>query len=336
MAVKKVLKRFKRVKINRRSVVVFAIVVMGATFLVSSRAATFSVGFEAENGTKTGVATITDSLASAGSATQFGTATGSDPLGVSKKCSQLTNLKFCDDFDGAVGSYPDNAKWNVFQSGSSWGSHCWKKSPDNISMDGQGSLKMSMFDTGSVLCTDYYGKPSKIASAGMDTGGGRFVTNQGKFEIRAKLSCATGVWGSIWTSGATAPWPTQGEIDIWETMDGNLKRIKHTVHAGADSGSGYWKDGGYYLLPSGERFCDNFHVYAIEWRNGYIQFMVDGVNSWRINKSDTPSGKLWPFDTGQHRILITFQYGAVDPPRGLLSSNDLPTSMLIDYVRVYN
>lgn len=308
-----------------------AAVVLGFMFLISARAAQFSLGFEAEAGSRTGNIGILngDSSASGGSAIQFATLAQGD------KCANISNLKFCDDFDGAAGTYPDSSKWNVFQSGSSWGSHCWKKSPQNISMDGQGSLKMTIIDVGSVQCTDYYGNPSKLTSSGMDTGGGRFLTNQGRFEIRAKLSCATGVWGSIWTSGT--PWPAQGEIDIWETMDGNLKRIKHTVHAGRDSSAAEkWHKGEHYLLPSGERFCDKFHVYGAEWRQGYIQFMVDGVNTWRINKSDTPSGKLWPFDTGQHRILITLQYGNEELGRGKPNPADLPTSMLIDYVRVYN
>jgi beta-glucanase (GH16 family) len=135
-------------------------------------------------------------------------------------------------------------------------------------MDGQGNLKMTIIDVGSVQCTDYYGNPSQLTSAGMDTGGGRFLTNKGRFEVRAKLSCATGVWGSIWTSGT--PWPTQGEIDIWESMDGNLQRIKHTVHAGRDgSAAEKWHKGQTYTIN--ERFCDKYRVYAAEWRDGYIQ-----------------------------------------------------------------
>lgn len=316
-------------KPSRRINAVLLIAVIGIVSLLTVRAAPYSSIIEPEAGVRSNnVQLITnDSSASGNSAVKFASLNSSD------KCPQIPNLKFCDDFDGAAGSYPDSSKWNVFQSGSSWGSHCWKKSPQNISMDGQGNLKMSIIDVGSTQCTDYYGNPSQLTSAGMDTGGGRFITNKGKFEIRAKLSCATGVWGAFWTSGS--PWPTQGEIDIWESMDGNLKRIKHTVHAGRNESSAEkWHIGQDYTID--ERFCDKFRVYAAEWRDGYIQFMVDGVNTWRINKSDAPSGKLWPFDIGQHRILITLQYGNEALGRGKPNSADLPTSMLIDYVRVYN
>lgn len=326
--------RFKNNKLTtsgRTKVVIVLIGVMGLLFVVYSQAASFSIGLEPESGSISGNINLmnNDASASGGSAIQFATQTNSND----KKCAQLTNLKFCDDFDGNTGTYPDNSKWNVFTQGSSWGSHCWQKTPQNISMDGQGSLKMTIKDEGKTLCTDYYGDPSQLSSSGMDTGGGRFLTNQGRIEVRAKLSCATGVWGSIWTSGT--PWPAQGEIDIWETMDGNLNRIKHTVHAGRDSSSAEkWHKGGYYSMN--DRFCDNFHVYGAEWRQGYIQFMVDGVNTWRINESDTPSGKLWPFNYGQHRLLITLQYGNEAEGRGKPNPADLPTSMLIDYVRVYN
>lgn len=313
-----------------RLIVPIAVIIIGCATLLLTKAAQPIARIEAESGTRSSNVQLisNDSSASGNSAVRFASQTASG-----EKCPQLSNIKFCDDFDGTSGTYPDNSKWNVFQSGSSWGSHCWKKSPQNISMDGQGHLKMTIIDVGSVQCTDYYGNPSQLTSAGMDTGGGRFLTNKGKFEIRAKLSCATGVWGSIWTSGT--PWPTQGEIDIWESMDGNLNRIKHTVHSGRDGSTAEkWKLGQNYTIN--ERFCDKYRVYAAEWRDGYIQFMVDGVKTFRVNKSDTPSGKYWAFDEGQHRLLITFQYGNAAEGRGLPNPADLPTSMLIDYVRVYN
>ena len=313
-----------------RIIILIFVIVIGCVTLLITKAAQSSASIEAEAGIRSSsVQSIPNDISASGnSAVRFASQTVSG-----EKCQQLSNLKFCDDFDGASGTYPDNSKWNVFQSGSSWGSHCWKKSPQNIAQDGQGHLKMSIIDEGSIQCTDYYGNPSQLSSAGMDTGGGRFLTNKGKFEIRAKLSCATGVWGSIWTSGT--PWPQQGEIDIWESMDGNLNRIKHTVHSGLDSSTAEkWKLGQNYTIN--EQFCDKYRVYAAEWRDGYIQFMVDGVKTYRVNKSDTPAGKYWAFDTGQHRLLITLQYGNAAEGRGLPNPADLPTSMLIDYVRVYN
>src|SRR6187551_3809738 len=96
----------------------------GSYFLLTSHAATPTVAVEPESGTVT-ASTVDDATASGGRAVKFAAA-ASD---VDEKCSQLTNLKFCDDFDGTTGTYPDSSKWNVYSSGSSWGSQCWRKTP---------------------------------------------------------------------------------------------------------------------------------------------------------------------------------------------------------------
>lgn len=259
---------------------------------------------------------------------------------ITKKCSELSDLKFCDDFDGASGSLPDSTKWNVFKSGSSWGSHCWTNKPENISTDGTGNLKLTLIDTKTNKCTNWYGDPSTVTSGGMDTQG-KFTTKYGKFEIRTKLACAKSVWGSIWLSTGTGPsWPQSGEIDMYEIGYDKQNKLQQTIHAGKSSSDKYSVE---TYTEQTDRYCEDYHVYGVEWRKGYIQFTLDGKPTKRITEADgladaTNSGKTpyWPFDSYDLRLLIDLQYGKNGTWTGTPNLSELPSSMLVDYVRVYN
>lgn len=312
---------------------------IGIITLLPIYAATQTVSIEIEKGAVSGSVSMTDDAsASGGKAVAFASPDIADHA---KKCSQLSGLKFCDDFDGAQGSAPDSTKWNVFGSGSSWGSQCWKSGSDNISMDGQGKLKLTLINTNSQQCTNSYGDPSTVTSGGMDTKG-RFTTKYGKFEIRSKLSCADSTWGSIWLSTGTGPgWPASGEIDIWETGYLRKHQLQSTIHAGTSSSNHYHLPT-FYNLPTDEHLCDDYHVYGVEWRRGYIQFMFDGKPTNRIAEADAAAaaqkaGKPahWPFDTHDLRLLIDLQYGKSGIWTGAPNLNQLPSSMFVDYVRIY-
>jgi hypothetical protein len=112
-----------------RFIVPIAVIIIGCATLLLTRAAQITANIETETGNRSSNVQLVsyDNSASGNSAVRFASQTAS-----AEKCPQLSNLKFCDDFDGTSGTYPDNSKWNVFQSGSSW-AHCWKKSPQNIS-----------------------------------------------------------------------------------------------------------------------------------------------------------------------------------------------------------
>lgn len=312
--------------ISPRLVVLLFVTVPGIALLVFARASVSTVAIEAENGSKTAnIGSINGDTASNGSAIKF--AKPSSALG--QKCNQLTNLKFCDDFDSAAGTAPDSTKWRILTY-SAWGGQCYKDNRQNIAHDGQGNLKMTLIDTGSTQCTTEKGYPTNVTSGAMDTGGKAYF-RYGKYEIRAKLSCAQSVWGAIWTASGTGPaWPESGEIDMYEIIGTQTNRLQQTIWAGNPK----WHKSTFYTIS--KPLCQDYHVYGMEWRQGYIQFTLDGVNTNRVTPADAGSNP-WPFDTYDQRMIISLEYGGEGyTSQGPYDLTELPSSMLIDYVHVFN
>jgi beta-glucanase (GH16 family) len=315
-------------KLNANVIAVIIVAIIGGIIAVLvSRAATTTASLEPETGTLATNASVFSNVdASSGKGVKF-----SPPTVAGSKCANLANLKFCDDFDGAANLAPDSSKWQVL-TGSSWGGHCFKNLRENIATDGTGNLKMTLIKKSTTQCTDSKGNATSVTSGGMDTGGKQYF-HYGKYEIRAKLSCAKSVWGSIWMSTGSGPsWPQSGEIDIYEIIGSQLNRLQQTLWAGNPT----WHQATYYTISS--RLCDDFHVYGMDWRPGYVQFMLDGQNTNKLTKSAMESqGRIWPFDSYDLRMLIDLQYGGPGwPDQGPYDFNELPSSMLIDYVHVFN
>jgi beta-glucanase (GH16 family) len=102
---------------------------------------------------------------------------------------------------------------------------------------------------------------------------GKFAQALGRFEARIKIPHGQGSWPAFWMLGDDidqAAWPTCGEIDIMENIGKEPSMVHGTIH-----GPGYSGDkgiGASFSLPTGPRFADDFHIFAVEWEPKSIRF----------------------------------------------------------------
>jgi len=155
----------------------------------------------------------------------------------------------------------------------------------------------------------------------------------GRFEIRAKLPEGQGMWPAIWmlpTDEVYGGWPKSGEIDIVELVGHQPFIIHGTVHYGPN-----WPEnqsrGTSYRLESG-KFSDDFHTFAIEWRQDEIKWFIDDEHYFTVTPSSL-NPHPYPFNERFH-LLINLAVGG-NWPGNPNSTTKFPQSLVVDYVRVY-
>ena len=241
-------------------------------------------------------------------------------------------LVWSDEFDGMNGSSPDLTKWTFDIGGGGWGNdelETYTDRPENAHIE-DGLLVIQ------VLNETYTGPdniPRDYTSARLKTQGLHQWT-YGRVEARMKLPYGRGLWPAFWMLGSDfgqVDWPESGEIDVMENIGREPSIIHGTIH-----GPGYVGDNGIsssYTLPGGQRFADDFHVFAIEWEANVIRFYVDGNVYATRTPSELPSGTNWVFNK-PFFIILNVAVGG-DWPGNPDSTTIFPQTMLVDYVRVY-
>ena len=236
-------------------------------------------------------------------------------------------LTWSDDFEGAAASSPDKLKWtyDIGTGNNGWGNselEYYTNRPSNVQLNGEGQLVIT------ARKESFSG--SGYTSARIKTQG-LFSQTYGRFEARIKTPTGPGIWPAFWLLGDNIPevsWPQCGEIDIMEQR-GQEPSVTHgTVH-----GPGYFggnaKTKAFGLLTG--RFDMDFHVYAIEWGEDYIDFFIDDFLYQRIQPNDL-TGE-WVFNKPFFIILnVAVGGNYVGYPT---TGTPFPQSMIIDYVRVY-
>ncbi len=231
-------------------------------------------------------------------------------------------LVWSDEFNGAAGTAPDNTKWAFDIGGGGWGNNelqTYTTSSNNIKQDGNGKLVITAISG-----------PSGFTSARIKTKG-KFSQTYGRFEARIKTPTGPGIWPAFWMLGAnidTKPWPQCGEIDIMEQR-GQEPHITHgTLHGPGYSGGN--SIGKAYALSAG-RFDTDYHIYAVEWGEDYVDFFVDNYLYQRRTPTDVTG--QWVFNQ-PFFLLLNIAVGGnfVGFPT---TGTPFPQSMFIDYVKVY-
>jgi beta-glucanase (GH16 family) len=160
---------------------------------------------------------------------------------------------------------------------------------------------------------------------------GLFEQTYGRFEASIRLPWGPGIWPAFWLLGGNIEevgWPQCGEIDIMEYRGQEPTTVHGSVH-----GPGY--SGGLAVTErfdlKQDRFDNDFHLFAVEWGNGYMNFYVDDKFYQKIEPDDLDGE--WVFD---HPFFIILNVAVGGNYVGFpIPSTPFPQTMLVDYVRVY-
>jgi len=179
----------------------------------------------------------------------------------------------------------------------------------------------------------------------------------GRFAARLKAPKGQGTWPAFWmlpSEDIYGGWALSGEIDIVEMVNlgapcsdcpGSLEenRAYGTIHFG-DEWPGNQSNGKTTEIPVERLPDDGYHVYAIEWGEGRIQWFLDDVLYHRVDAGDwftasplAEGNPNAPFDQ-RFYMMLNFAVGGNFPENTNLQTFDpaaFPNQLLVDWVRVY-
>jgi beta-glucanase (GH16 family) len=240
--------------------------------------------------------------------------------------AQSGKLAWRDEFNGPRNAPPDPLKWTYDLGDGGWGNReleVYTKSPENVFQDGHGHLVIRAVKTNS----------GQFTSARLKTQG-KFSVTYGTIAARMRIPRGQGLWPAFWMLGqdiGSAGWPKCGEIDVMENIGREPGIVHGTVH-----GPGYSGKGGIsarYALPNGKPLFDKFHVYAVKWSPGRIQFSLDGRAYATVTPASLPQGTEWVYNHPFFLLLNLAVGGAWpgNPDR----TTQFPQELLVDWVRVW-
>lgn len=237
-------------------------------------------------------------------------------------------LVWSSEFNGAAGAPPNPAQWAFDVGGEGWGNNQKEfdtDRPDNVRLDGDGHLAI-------VARAEKY--QNRSFTSGRIKTKGLYAHMYGRIEARIKLPAGRGIWPAFWALGDDidqVSWPQCGEIDIMEAS-GSEPTINHgSLHGPGYSGGGALTRA--YALPGGARFADDFHVFAIDWSERGIRWLIDNRPYATQLPTSVPPGREWVYDH-PFFLLLNVAVGGnfVGDPDG---TTIFPQTMLVDYVRAY-
>ena len=236
----------------------------------------------------------------------------------------MTAPVWSDEFDGPAGAPVDPATWGFEVGGHGWGNDELQHYTDgtaNAALDGAGRLAITVRREADGRYTS-----ARLISKG------RVAFRHGLVTARIRMPGGRGIWPAFWMLGTdidAVGWPGCGEIDVMENF-GTDPRAVHAVH-GTVHGPGYAGRAGVTgVHRAAVDLAAGFHDYAVRWRPGHIQWLLDGRPYHAVTPDDLPGP--WVFAHDFYLLLNVAVGGAfsVPPEDGVL-----PRTMLVDHIRVY-
>jgi beta-glucanase (GH16 family) len=232
------------------------------------------------------------------------------------------NLVFDDEFNGAS---VDTSKWRVRNN--SWAAN-------ELSIDT--SRPSNVFVSNGVLTLRAQREQYTVGSTTRSYTSGYLDTiglsghEYGRWEMRAKLPSAQGLWPAFWLRGDHST----GEIDILEAIGGLPQMTVQTVFPNTNDGS--VKKSHVDNFAAGDSISA-WHVYGFTWTPTSMTWDIDGVTAFRLTSTDAS----WVSSSFQDtmNIRLNLQVGGTMPnyfSQPVDGSSPLPGDYQVDYVRVYS
>ncbi len=278
-----------------------------------------------------------------------------------QKSDKIWHLVWEDNFDGEG---LDRTKWRPEVS--CWGGgnnerQCYTDRPENIQIE-DGLLRLIAKKgryTGPLYPEDMKGAPGgkkwQAYTSGKVRTKGLAAYKYGRFSARMKLPEGQGTWPAFWMMPETdtyGGWPLSGEIDIMEAVNLNTPcedcpgGIERHTSGALHFGNEIPQNTYLFLKAEGGRLpgpSEEWRVYAVEWAEGVIQWLVDGKvymriesKDWFTASADKAENPYAPFDQPFYMMLnLAVGGNLAEKSNGKgFDPASFPAELRVDWVRV--
>jgi len=272
-------------------------------------------------------------------------------------------LVWADDFEGTT---LDRSKWTPEVS--CWGGgnderQCYTDRPENIAVENGVLLLKARKErfAGPARPPEIAQRDNPILVQSHTSGKVRTIGlhawRYGRIEARAKVPKGQGTWPAVWMmpqDNVYGAWPRSGEIDILEAVNIGAECMPCEGGQGENRTISALHFGDY---PPQNRFVDHrtalpdlvlpsddFHVYAVEWGEGLIRFLVDDrvhltvtADQWSSASPRAKGRPAAPFDQPFYvmaNLAVGGRLSEENNAKGLAASS-FPAQFAIDWIRVY-
>jgi len=141
----------------------------------------------------------------------------------------------------------------------------------------------------------------------------------GRVETRVRMTRGAGLWPAVWLLPASRK--SRPEIDILEVIGQRTDEALLHLHPASPRAPSLARRG---QVP-GPDFADGWHVMALNWEPGRLEWFLDGKLIWKVSGKVVPAEPMY--------LVLNLAVGG-DYPGTPPSNNVFPATFSIDYVRI--